>query len=793
MTEQLRDVTEILTAVGEPPAKKDDAVPTDGAPSLSPGSRIGHYRIGNRLGAGGMGAVYQAFDTALERPVAIKLTHRHLLAGDRDFLKREMAAFSRLQHPSIATFHEAVTDGELAGLVMELVEGEPLSDLLAGGPLDEPSVQQLATSLLWALGHAHAAGVIHRDIRPANIMRRADGSFCILDFGIAKLTQTPHLPDDEHQTQAGQVVGSAGYMPPEQLYAAQVSEATDIFAAAAVLLEAASGKPVFPGASVGERIRNTIESEPQIDPGCLPGPVIELLSAALAREPEQRPGSAPALLLELQQVWQGATAEQPAPGGVLVLAEDNRASGAELDWMATALNNSVKAALGAAGQVKVIPDPVVADQRGRMSAEGPGDGQIDATALARQLGARWLVETRLSGRDGGLTVGIGLHDLATDSLVGEEVRQCNHEQLFVSQAELVEWLCGRLRLESRRPSTRFWTPAKLSETECLARGDSAFNRGGKDGLVEAERHYRQALSANPECYPAMCGLARVLSMRYTFTSDPAVLEEAADYCYAAVMLNENGAEPRVWLSYIRMRQLRFEKSIQEADIAIGQGGPSSMASYFAACSHSALGRWSEAMKAYQASLQVDPNRCWTWMGLANCHFELGASVEAEWSIRKAIELETAGVAFPTAGCEAFLAEFLRVAGKLDEAWAACRRSLERLEDSDFIYRDTFRALALRVLANIALDRDDPQAAERAFEQAITGLKGRPNAVGCGQLLIQCTAGLAGLRGDRDMLVEAHDLFSSRPEPWNFEFAWGCTDNESVYWLRQARDRLARQS
>ena len=210
------------------------------------GLTLSHYLVERRLGAGGMGEVFLARDLVLGRPAAIKLLAQPVDADLRSRLRREAEACARLQHPAIATFYEAGDDGGSVFLAMEYVAGETLRDRLQRGPLPLPQAIALTACLLEALNHAHAAGVLHRDIKPENVMVTADGLAKLLDFGIARLLG-PQEADEKSRTataltQAGAVVGTVGYMSPEQLKGQPLDERSDLFAIGAVLYEMLSGK-----------------------------------------------------------------------------------------------------------------------------------------------------------------------------------------------------------------------------------------------------------------------------------------------------------------------------------------------------------------------------------------------------------------------------------------------------------------------------------------------------------------------------------------------------------------------
>ena len=222
------------------------------------GRKLGPYEILSPLGAGGMGEVYRARDTRLDREVAIKVLPERL-ARDKERLlrfEREAKAISKLTHPNICTLHDVGHDRDVDFLVMEYIEGETLSQRIAKGPLPLEEVLRIGTEIVSALDRAHRAGIVHRDFKPGNVMLTRTGAK-LLDFGLAKhiagASASAGAPDaltvTEPLTSSGAILGTFQYMAPEQLDGKQADARTDIFAFGAVLHEIATGQKAFSGKS----------------------------------------------------------------------------------------------------------------------------------------------------------------------------------------------------------------------------------------------------------------------------------------------------------------------------------------------------------------------------------------------------------------------------------------------------------------------------------------------------------------------------------------------------------------
>jgi serine/threonine protein kinase/Tol biopolymer transport system component len=294
--------------------------------SLAAGTRIGVYEIVSALGAGGMGEVYRARDTKLNRDVAIKVL-LPAVANDPDRLarfSREAQVLASLNHPNIAHVHGLEESGGVTALVMELVEGEDLSQRIARGPIPLDEGLPIARQIAEALEAAHDHGIIHRDLKPANIKVRADGTVKVLDFGLAKAIEpasgssmtaanSPTL--SIHATQAGIILGTAAYMSPEQARGKFVDKRTDIWAFGAVLFEMLTGARAFPGDDATDTIVAVISKDPDWNalPSTTSPSIRKLLRRCLEKDPKRRLDSAAAIRLEIDEALNNPAAEVPAP------------------------------------------------------------------------------------------------------------------------------------------------------------------------------------------------------------------------------------------------------------------------------------------------------------------------------------------------------------------------------------------------------------------------------------------------------------------------------------------------
>jgi eukaryotic-like serine/threonine-protein kinase len=269
--------------------------------SLEPGSSIGPYRIGELLGAGGMGEVYRARDGTLERDVAIKVLPQHFASDSERVarLLREARLLAALNHPNIAAIYGVVEADAQRGLVLEFVEGPTLAERLRSGGIPLPEALSIARQIADALDAAHGKGIIHRDLKPANIKAAPGGLVKVLDFGLARIdvddaggsADLPHPPGVAvGSTRAGVILGTAAYMSPEQARGKAVDRRTDIWSFGCVLYEMLAGRTAFCGETVADTIAAILSREPDwaAVPGTTPLAVRRMLQRCLERDPQQR-------------------------------------------------------------------------------------------------------------------------------------------------------------------------------------------------------------------------------------------------------------------------------------------------------------------------------------------------------------------------------------------------------------------------------------------------------------------------------------------------------------------------
>src|SRR5438132_2475350 len=266
--------------------------------SLSSGTRLGHYEIRSKIGKGGMGEVYLAQDSKLDRKVALKILPADV-ADNKDRMRRfvqEAKAASALNHPNIITIYEIDETDSGHFIATEFIEGETLRDRLCHSPPDLPQALDIVIQVAAALVAAHQARIIHRDIKPENIMVRSDDHVKVVDFGLAKLIQPEASEFDsstptalQNKTESGTIMGTLAYMSPEQTRGVSLDPRTDVWSLGVVLYEMIAGCAPFGGRTMADTVVAILQSEPQsLASANAPEELDWILTKALTKEREDR-------------------------------------------------------------------------------------------------------------------------------------------------------------------------------------------------------------------------------------------------------------------------------------------------------------------------------------------------------------------------------------------------------------------------------------------------------------------------------------------------------------------------
>jgi len=477
---------------------------------LSAGDKLGPYEIVAPLASGGMGDVYRARDPRLERAVAVKVLPERLAKDPEAAARfaREARIVAALSHPHILAIHDFGFEGGLAYAVTELLEGETLLRRLDRGPLPPPLVRDVAVAIAAGLGAAHEKGIVHRDVKPENVFLTRGGGVKILDFGVAKGGEpAPEEGDSEADAEPGMLVGTIGYMSPEQVRSEPVDPRSDLFSFGCVLYEMITGTRAFRKATPADTLAAILnDAPPPIDrraTGCPPA-LARLVEHCLRKEREGRFQSARDLAFALETAAGERGTARPARRAslssmaILPFAAQEGESGR--DYLADGLTEDLINAVASRARTRVIARSSVFRWKG---------AAVDPREVGRELGVSAVVTGRVDLRDGDLDVVAELVDVEDGAqLWGGRFRRSAGEILALEE-EIADALVRRIGARPRgRSGRKSAGPPPSSEAyDLYLRGRFEWNRRTEEGFEKALALFQEAIRLDPGLALAYAGIA----------------------------------------------------------------------------------------------------------------------------------------------------------------------------------------------------------------------------------------------------------------------------------------------
>jgi serine/threonine protein kinase len=624
------------------------------------GHTIGHYKISESIGTGGMGDVYLAIDMTAGRKAALKLLPRRF-TGDAERLKRfqqEAHAVVALNHPNILTVYEIGEDHATHYIASELIEGETLRQRLMRGRIEVGEAIDVAIQVASALAAAHQAGIVHRDIKPENIMLRPDGYVKVLDFGIAKLAESAFAeatadgaePMTLAETNLGSILGTARYMSPEQAFGAQVGKGTDIWSLGVVLYEMVTGHAPFIGDTPAEVMTSILEIEPPPLTSYVPHIPVQLqqiISKTLRKDREERYQSAhellealkdlrhklefaaelqrslaapawlrwirspavlvlallvAALALALPFYWhRNLPTSLPPEKSIAVLPFENLSKDEENAYFAGGVQDEILTNLAKVADLKVIS---------RMSVmKYKSDLERNLREIAKALGVSHVVEGSVQRAGGRVRVSAQLIDARNDAHLWAEHYDREFTDIFAIQSEIAQQIANQLQAKlssaekaaiAERPTADLVAYALYTRAQEIEWGDW---EGSEKSLNQKVELLEKATQRDPNFALAYCALAKT----QTHFDHLDLAKKAAE---AALRVRPDLGEAHLELAryyyFANLHTGDFDRARDELVIARRTLPNNSEAIVIAARIDKRQNRWDESLANFQKASELDP-------------------------------------------------------------------------------------------------------------------------------------------------------------------------------------------
>jgi serine/threonine protein kinase/tetratricopeptide (TPR) repeat protein len=623
--------------------------------SLSTGQRLAQYEVLSPLGSGGMGEVYRARDLRLDREVAIKVMAEHV-AADPEMRRRfetEAKAVAALSHPGILSIYELVIVDGIPVAVMELLEGETLRQRLSRGSLEWREAIRIAVAVAEGLAAAHAKGVVHRDLKPENVFLTSAGLVKILDFGLALQRLDPvSATATVARTAHGVILGTFGYMSPEQVLGERVDGRSDVFAAGCVLYEMLTGRALFTGATPQEIIASLLHDRAgdigDFDPAA-PSELRAVVARAIARDPARRFQSAEDMAMALRGLLTGSTASgvtRPARArgkSLAVLPFVNASGDQTLEHVADGITESIINSLSQLSGLRVVPRSLAFRYKGL---------QADPATVGLALNARTILTGRVAQHGDVLNIQAELVDTRTESqLWGEQFRQ-NMRDAITVQEEIAWQISEALRLKltgEQKKKLQKRTKVDPQAYQEYLRGRYHWNNFSPDSLRRAREHFERAVALDPTYALAYAGLGDAFgAMAYYGYIHPADgFPRASAAARRALELDPDIADAHITLGIERLFWgWDWPAAQQELETAIRLNPKLALAHSVYGLILAVDGREGEALKEVLAARELDPLSLFINVGVAWIHHFAGRVTDA---MREAIKTREIFPGFEEAG------------------------------------------------------------------------------------------------------------------------------------------------
>jgi serine/threonine-protein kinase len=637
--------------------------------SAGPGSLLGRYRLIERIGEGGMGEVWKAHDANLDRVVAVKMLLRGTVgdATTRERFRHEARVLSRLSHPGVATVFDFGAQEGYDYLVMEYVQGGTLESQLATGPLALDDLLRVGAAIADALENAHRQGILHRDLKPGNVVLTADGQPKILDFGLAVLLAGGKVTG--RMTDSGAIVGSLPYMSPEQLFGEADDTRTDVYALGAMLFEMATGRRPFvkdrPEALMFAIINNAAPTVRSLRPE-LPAELDHLVGECLRKEPAHRPASASLVAEALRRIRQG----KPGPTRALPASETIRAIAVlplrniskdpAQEYFADGMTEAIISDLAHIQALRVI------SRTSAMKYKGTG---LSIPEIARELNVDGVLEGSVLLLGNRVRLSVQFISARADETLWAARYDRELEDVLGLQSELAETVACEIAIKLTPTEANQLAKRAAVNPEAhleLLRSRHSYFAASPQAVEMGLRHARRALELDPGLAPAWSALADCHAFRALRGMAPPAeaFAEGTAAALKALELDPSLADAHAALGVIRSHSGELAGGLRALRRAI-ELNPG------LAAAHDRLGRvlyayerHPEAIAAMHKAVSLDPLSMYIRTGAGDAHYYAREYEKSVVHYRMALELDPR-----FDGAHTDLARSLEALGRFDEARA----------------------------------------------------------------------------------------------------------------------------
>jgi tetratricopeptide (TPR) repeat protein/predicted Ser/Thr protein kinase len=629
--------------------------------------RASRYRVLRSLGTGGMSEVFLAEDQQLHRRVALKVL-KECAGGDAGRLRllREARLASQLSHPCIGVIYEISemeTDGVRRSFIaMEYVEGETLRVYAEKNLPALPEVLDLVRQVAEALAAAHERGVVHRDVKPSNVMVADGGRVKVLDFGLAAYVPPVGSSDDTWSVFAsgagvpdGALLGTIAYMSPEQALGREVDGRSDVFSLGVVLYELLSGELPFRGPNAVEVIDVILHAEPPpltAKRFVLPDGLESLVKRMLAKDPAGRPATMREVGREVEALHRGLTSgvgavpALPALRGarhtIAVMAFENITKNGEDEWLGTGIAETATADLKALEGVTVIARERVTEALRKLTGRADAPGATLAVEVGRDVGARWVVSGGYQRVGETVRVTARLTEVATGAVLRTVKLDGTMGVLFALEDRVVRELAEGLDLAPQAGAAEGDETQILEAYEALSKGVVNLRAESPDALDRAIVLFERAVAFDPAYARAWAELGSAYDLKASYLSVPELSERAIAAFRKALERNPLFTRARRELGGTLIDVGRVDEGVAEIRRALeldpaDAGAHHSLGrAYFVG-----MGRFGEAAAEYERALEIYPRYGWAALQLAHCAALLRDFPRASSAAQRAVELQEA--------------------------------------------------------------------------------------------------------------------------------------------------------